>query len=366
MTRSLRLILACAVGLGVIGALAAVGFSAAPSSRSATAGAKHGPPYTIYLSNTLATNGWRLEMQSIVNLLAKTPPYDKLVNFRIINGDNTVPGQIASLNAALPSHPDAILIDANSPTALNPVLQRAIQQGAIVISFDNLVTLPQAYKLTVKGGMKAGAYSLGLWLANSMHGKGNVVINNGVLGTGGEQLQNAGAMAALKKFPGIKVVAQFAGDWSTATSAQKFAEILSTHPNIDGVWDWGGEIGVIQDLLKAKHPLIPVAGYTFNKYFQYCLQYKAKGLQCGAASYPSTLGALALQTAVKMLQGKKYPNTITVPYTFYTNNGVKTDVPSEPVAWGTVAFKDLPDEFTTPYSPPGVKLDAHKVAAGMK
>jgi hypothetical protein len=123
---------------------------------------------------------------------------------------------------------------------------------------------------------------------------------------------------------------------------------------------------VIQDLIKAKRPLIPVAGFTFNGYFQLCLKYKSQGLQCGAASYPTTLGAQAMRIAVELMQGKKYPYSIQVPYTTYTNNAVKTDTPTVAMAWNVNAFKDLPSEFSIPFSPPDAKLDAHAVAAGMK
>jgi ABC-type sugar transport system substrate-binding protein len=138
---------------------------------------------------------------------------------------------------------------------------------------------------------------------------------------------------------------------------------MATHPVINGVWDSGGESGVIEDLVKAHKPLIPIAGYTFNQYFEQCNQYKAQGLQCAAGSYPATLGAQAIIEAVGLLQGKKYPKTTEVPYQVYANNAAKSDVPTIVMPKGDAA---LPLEFTWPFNPPGANLTVSEVIAGEK
>jgi len=344
--------------------MAVVLFTVAGAANSSITTRNATPPYKIYLSNTLLNNGWRLEMQSIAkNFVAKTAPYDKKVEFKVINGTNTVAGQIASIQAILPEHPAAIVIDANSPTALNPVLDQAIAQGAYVVAFDTTINDPKVYTVTTVGGLTKPAYSTALWLIHSMGNKGNLVINNGVLGTGGEQQQNQGVMQAVKQFPNVHVVAQFSGQWASAPSASEFQQVMATHPQIDGVWDSGGESGVIQDLLKAHKPLIPVAGYTFNQYFQQCAQYKSKGLQCAAGSFPATLGAQAIMEAVGLIEGKHYAHIVQVPYQVYTNNGVKTDVPTLQMPVGD---PKLPLEFTWPFNPPGANLATAEVIAGEK
>jgi ribose transport system substrate-binding protein len=355
-----------AVGLAASGLTlaGAASLAAAPASSGQAAHANAAGPFKIYLSNTDLDNGWRLEMQSIAkNFVARTAPYNKKVQFQIINGTNSVAGQIASIEAILPDHPNAIVIDANSPTALNPVLNQAIAQGAYVVWFDTPLSNAKTYGVTTIGGLTKPAYSTALWLIHSMGDKGNLVINNGVLGTGGEEQQNAGVLEAAKQFPKVHVVAQFSGQWATAPSASDFEQIMATHPVINGVWDSGGESGVIEDVVKAHKPLFPIAGYTFNQYFEQCHQYKAQGLQCAAASYPATLGAQAIMEAVGLLEGKHYAKVTEVPYQVYTNNGVKTDVPTLPMPAGDPS---LPLEFTWPYNPPGANLTISEVINGEK
>src|SRR5947209_20472721 len=146
------LVLALALGFVSVGSV-----TATPSSHAAPVAAHHGPPYTIDLSNTSVNNGWRLEMQSVARLFATTPKYSKLVKFRVVNAPNDVSSQIQSLNAMIAQHVDAILIDADSPTALNPVIDRATRQGIVVVSFDSLARDPNAYKIGVD--LKKAAYT---------------------------------------------------------------------------------------------------------------------------------------------------------------------------------------------------------------
>ena len=100
------------------------------------------------------------------------------------------------------------------------------------------------------------------------------------------------------------------------------------------------KIGVIQDLIKANRPLIPMAGFTFNEYFQAssALQYKSKGLQCGAAGSLSDNARRSGDAwiAVELMEGKNYAYSIEVPVPGCTrNNGVKTERPTVAMASGT-------------------------------
>jgi ribose transport system substrate-binding protein len=352
------LIPAMALSLASIGAI-----TTSHNSMAAPVAAKHGPPYTIDLSNTSVNNGWRLEMQSVARLFATTPKYSKLVKFRVVNAPNDVSSQIQSLNAMIAQHVDAILIDADSPTALNPVIDRATRQGIVVVSFDSLARDANSYSIGVD--LKKAAYTTALWLAKSMHGKGNLVINNGIMGTDGEALQNSGVKQALRQFPKIKVVAEFSGQWATAPSEAGMARLIATHPKIDGVWNSGGELGVIQALQNAHRKLIPIAGFPFNKYLQLCVKLKSHGLQCGAASNPTTMSAMALQEAISVLQGKKVPKSTLLKYDLYTNNGVGSDVPATAIIEGKTTFRNLPDEFSFPFTLSGGNWNAQKVASGM-
>src|SRR5579859_5613657 len=103
--------------------------------------------YTIYLSNSFLGNDWRQQMERTAKVAVTKPPLKGRVNLIVENVAGTVQAQINSLNNIISRRPAAILIDAASGTALNPTIQRACAQKIIVISFDQVVTSPCAFKM---------------------------------------------------------------------------------------------------------------------------------------------------------------------------------------------------------------------------
>ncbi len=91
----------------------------------------HAKVYTIYLSNNYLGNDWRGQMEHSAEVLALKGPDAGRVNLHVVNVDNTVAAQIASLNNIIQTHPDAILIDAGSNDALNSTIARGCAQGIL-------------------------------------------------------------------------------------------------------------------------------------------------------------------------------------------------------------------------------------------
>src|ERR1041385_3238476 len=170
-----RLIAALLAGTLLAGAvvLAASARSTAPSAHAAK-------EYTIYFSNTFLGNDWRQQMERVAKVSATKGPLAGRVNLKIENVENTVQAQINSLNNIIQQRPDAILVDAGSATALNPTLERACKLGILVISFDQIVTAPCAYK--VESDWNAIPRVQAAWLAKMLNGKGNVFMDLGVPG----------------------------------------------------------------------------------------------------------------------------------------------------------------------------------------
>lgn len=353
---------------------AACGSSSSTSSATSTTSKKPSSSnsvYTIDLSNTSLNNGWRLEMQAIAKLVAATPPYNHKVKFNIVNAANNVPAQIASVNDMIAAHVNAIIIDANSPTALNSVMEKAVAAGIPVFSIDSPTTSTKVYH--IGENLKEDAYINAVWLAEQLHGKGNVVIDQGIVGTGGEQAQEAGALLGFKQFPGIHIIDQFSGQWATAPSESGMASVLATHPNINGVWTSGGGTGVIDAFIKAHRPLVPVTGFTFNGFL---LQpFNHPGLAITASSNPTYMSAIALEDAVKVLEGHKVSKNIVLPdvqyeYPKLLKLPVKMQSGWVPPSYkldvkGVSAIPGFSAEFSAPYNPPGFNLTAKEVEKAM-
>src|SRR5581483_1764340 len=140
----------------------AVCFRAATNNdKMVTFKAKPGP-YTIGISNSFIGNAWRTQMI-----------------------------QIAAMDNMIAQGVDAIILNAATPEAFGAVIKRATDAGIIVVSFDNIVTAPEAV-LVNEDQVEFGRV-MAEDLAKRMNGKGNVVLVNGVPGTSVDSDRNKGA-----------------------------------------------------------------------------------------------------------------------------------------------------------------------------
>jgi ribose transport system substrate-binding protein len=198
---------------------------------------------------------------------------------------------------------NAILINPSSDTALDGIIEEACKQGIVVISFDGPVGAPCAYIVSVDFTEIGRIHAQ--WLADTLGGKGNVVINRGVSGFPADTNMNAGMTGVLAKYPDIKVVGEVYGKWDNAVSQQELTKVLTANPQVDGILNQYGTYGALQALLNLNRPLIPMSGQGENGWRIAMLQYKDKGLKGVSAGDPAVIGAYAIKVAVEMLEGKK-------------------------------------------------------------
>ncbi len=309
--------------------------------------------YTIALANSYIGNGWRVEMEHVLEAEALMPGFKGKVNLKVENSANSVSAQIASIDNMIAAHVSAILVDAASPSGINAVIAQAHQQGIPVIAFDNNVTSPYAYNL-VANQMKFGKIGA-TFLVHALHGKGNIIMNRGVAGTPADIQRAAGAMSVFKKYPGIHVVDQIYGNWDPATTRQQFTTALASYPNVDGLWSEGGTYGAIQALLAEKHKLFPIAGEASNGFRMALATLKNKGLTGISVGQPPFFSALALKYAIQILEGKKIPHTITVQSPVLTSSQIKI---------GVNAFPNLPSSTYDDFEGDGLKFTVQQMETG--
>lgn len=326
------------------------------STPASSAAASHKGPLTIALSNSYIGNGWRVEMEHVVEAYSHESPYNHLVKLKVDNSSNSVSAQLSSMDNMISAHVSAIIVDAASPTGLNQVVAQAHQQHIPVVSFDNTVTSPYAYNVDIH------QFQFGVigatWLVKTLHGQGNIIMNRGVSGTPVDIRRYEGAMSVFNKYPGIHVIDQIYGQWDDAVTQSQFATALASYPKISAVWSEGGTYGAIQAFLSAGRKLVPMAGEASNG-FRLALinpKYQADGLTGISIGDPPALSAVALKYATAILQGKKEPHHIWIQPPVLTAKDIKA---------GVNAYPNLPmtvyDDFT---GVAGLTFTPHQMETG--
>src|SRR5690348_9648430 len=125
-----------------------------------------------------------------------------------------------------------------------------------------------------------------------LDGKGNVMMLNGISGSGTATTWHDAATAAFSQYPGIKIIADQYANWSISLAKTRAAAIIAANPKIDGVWTGGSEnaIGAIQAFADAGRPM-PLFGTTnpLNGFLRLAKQYNLKFV---AAPYPPEVSKL--------------------------------------------------------------------------
>jgi len=268
-----------------------------------TASAKSGKTHAKYVlgvSNTLVGNGWREEM--ICSVKAQAAASGKVSSVKIANRNGGPAEQSADLRNLISAGVNAIVVNPSSSSALNSVIAQAASRGIKVVSVDQRVTAKQAYNATndqVAYG-RLGA----TWLFKKMGGKGNVVEMRGIAGVPADTDRHTGFTAALKEYPGIKVVKSTFMGWNFATAGKQMLDILNSGVKVDGVWNSGADYTVITAFKTAGKPLVPIVGADNNEFLHQMLVQYPK-LQAAAVTNPAVIGGAGAAVAIKLLQGQK-------------------------------------------------------------
>lgn len=294
-------------------------------------GVKKGP-FVIGLSNSFSGNSWRAQMAAEFKFEAeKLKAAGVVKDYVIADATGNTANQIQQIQNLIAKGVDAILVNANSDTALNPVLAAAHKANILIVAFDNTVTSPYAINVNtdqVKFGA-AGAE----WLVKKLGGKGNILALNGVAGTPVNAARWNAAKAVFDKNPGIKILSEINANWEQATAQQAVANLLPSFPKIDGIWSQGGAmtLGAIYAFQAAGRPLIPMTGEANNGLLKAWKTNLPKGFDSIAPAQPPALSVEALRVAVEALKGKDPGQTILLDPPMVTTENLdthlRTDMP---------------------------------------
>src|SRR5579875_466684 len=315
-----RMFLAVAATAVAVGA-AACGGSAQGGSAGSAAASGHGKNL-VYLSMSYIGNDWQPEARNVIEALTHVPPISNEINFKITVAGTSVDTQIAQINQAVEAGAKGILVYPISPTALNATIEKACQAGVKVVTYDSVVTAPCAY------GVQIHQHYAGMitakWLAEALHGHGNIVLITGVPGTSVDLYRTAAAKAEFTKFPGIHIIASEPGQWAQAPAKTDMTSIFTSHPpsTINGIWAQVGCYAITQLYLQKHLPLVPCAGEQTQGHLLYMLPTSQGGAGLQSVSYSATniTGAVALRVLVGLLHGQKFPHKVYAQFRLITNH----------------------------------------------
>src|SRR5579863_5520744 len=287
-------------------------------------------PYRIALANGFIANTWRIQMIKTAKAYAASPEVAaKLKEFKVVSTGEDVAAQIAAINNFIDSGYDAIVVNAQNPKAFGPVIKRAKEAGVVLVAFDNILDTEDAIDVDVD--QKGLGVLWGNWLVKHIPNGGKVLEIRGVAGTSVDTDRHDGIHETLDKSGKKWDVVEVVGKWDDPTAQKATADAIAVQKHFDGITAQGGDTGVVQAMLDAKHPMVPFGGETENGFRKFCAKYGANGLKCASAGTGPAQVAVAIHVAIAALEGQVIPQSIKLPL-------AKVEFPN---------FKDGQDYYST-------------------
>jgi ribose transport system substrate-binding protein len=281
------------------------------------------PPYVVGLSNVSPANAFKVAMVEEFKAVCEERG-DLIKEYYITDAGGQIAKQIADIEDLIAKKVDILLVTAASPTAISPVVEKAVDAGILVVTFDNLV---ETDKVTLR--VEANESGIGSqnmeWLAKKLGGKGKIVMLGGIKGTSSAQLRWDGAWEVLKKYPGIEVVGEAWVNWAFDKGKAAMESFLAANPVIDGVWtDGGGSAqGALTAMIEAGR-VAPIVGTASNGFAKLWSKLKAEsGFEAYCATNPPYCSVLALNFALDVMAGKPVQRHIRTELAIMDNSNVE-------------------------------------------
>jgi ribose transport system substrate-binding protein len=273
-------------------------------------------PFRIALANGYIANTWRIQMIQTAKAYAAQPAVAaKLKEFKVVSTGEDVPAQISAINNFIDSGYNAIVVNAQNPTAFGPVIKRAKEAGVILVAF---------------GVLWAN------WLIKNVPNGGKVLEVRGVAGTSVDTDRHNGVHETLDASGKKWTVTEVVGKWDDGVAQKATADAIATNGPFDGVTGQGGDTGIVQAMIDAKHKFVPFGGETENGFRKFCAAHAAEGLKCSSAGTGPAQVAVAIKTAIAALEGQVVPQSVKLPLAIVEDPNFKA---------GQDYFPDQSDNF---------------------
>lgn len=194
----------------------------------------HEKPYTIGFLNNYIGNNWRVQwLQNVEDAEAYYQSTGEIKEIIVQSANADVTAQLNQFNDMINQGVDCILLNPTSTTALQTSIDRAREEGILVV----IIEAPAPYEGVLNIGYDHEFYAKTYteWLCEKLGGKGNIVEIYGVEGNPASTCRTDVWAEVLKNYPDIKLLGGAPGAWSSADAQTAMSQLLSTYDNIDGL-----------------------------------------------------------------------------------------------------------------------------------
>jgi ribose transport system substrate-binding protein len=224
---------------------------------------------------------------------------------------DNVEQQIALIDEAVATRPDAIVLVPVHPTKINDAIGRIIEAGIPLFGILNEYTEPKPLVYVGADDVAIGV-DIASRLYEHLEGRGDVVILEGAPHSVTSRARVEGFRKALRKFPGIRIAATVCGDYLRDPAKRAMEELLASGAAFDAVLAANDDmaLGALQALDGAGRKSTVVGVNAIPE----AITAIREGRLLATADFNAlAISELATEAAIRHLNGEKLPKEIMLP-----------------------------------------------------
>ncbi|MEA5002582.1 MAG: substrate-binding domain-containing protein [Christensenella sp.] len=291
--------------------------AAAPSEASAAgeSAAASGDGVSVALLNASNANLWRAQMEDEMNALVEEYKADgKISNYVAYSANDDATTQSQQLSQIISAGgTDVVIINPVSATSLNPVIDKAIEAGIVVLGVDSVIGHPDV--VTLATDQYKWAEMQAEFLAEKLGGKGDIIIYNGIAGVPASDTREKAFDDVIAKYPDINVLKKVYHNWDDGEAKKLTVTMISAYPNIDGILNQDCSPGIMQGFSEAgvDMPKVITSDGSFNylnMWNDYNTKNPDKAFEAIIVGNPPGAGCDAIKMGIALANGKEFKDDV--------------------------------------------------------
>lgn len=273
--------------------------------------AEEGKGVHIALLNASSGNSWRAQMESEMAAFIEELKADGTVaSYVAYSADDDATLQSQQLSQLISAgQTNIVIINPVSATSLNPVIDKAIAAGIVVLGVDSVIEHPDV--VTLATDQYAWAAMQAEFLAEKLGKKGKIVIYNAIAGFPASDTRELAFDEVIAKYPDIEVLKKVYHNWDEGEAKQLTTTMISTYPQIDGVLNQDCSPGIMQGFTESGKDMPKVmtsdGSITYlNMWNDYNTANPDKAFEGIIVGNPPGMGCSAIKIGLQMMAGKEF------------------------------------------------------------
>lgn len=244
------------------------------------------------------------------------------VRLIVTDAQHSAEKQIQQVESFAAQRVDAIILNPCEVEASSPAVDRAVADGIPIVNVNSETrSAPSAF---VGSHDEEAARIAVEYIAKRLGGKGNIVMMHGFMGQAAQIKRDQGAREVLKKYPGLRLIADQTAEWDRAKAMtlmenwiQSFGEKINAVFAQNDEMAMGALMAIEQAKLKDKIVVVGVDSIA-----DALEAVKAGRLDATVFQDARGQAAAAVETAVKLIHRQLVEKEVYIPFQLVTKENV--------------------------------------------